>query len=697
MPSSAPGGTAPDEAPRDQGLSPEAPASEAVLVPLSFDDDILSGDSQGNALLLPSARFRRLDPHYFADLRSGNPGQAVILGRHPSSHATYLSKFHDVHLTWSHCLFLGNEFHTYYIGQSRAIAEMITGDWLSPADLAMTGMTRTDDGIAVSQTRLDSAIRIHERVLLSTPDVPSNLELWLHAAIPATAYFLQNRDKFDKFMSFLYCKFQWDMLELLGIDRADVLLQDCSQPYVFEDLTCLRRTSRDNWILPDELEQFQWVAAKVLALHGPTGKPNIFLGRNGPGDSGLNAAMAKLGFDIVVPETLSAVERIRTFASAKFIAGFGGDRMVYAAFCAPGTKIIDIETSLQACDRNNEIFSSAKLAHAFVLADPDTPDQAHLAHGWFAGISHFGLRNLDTTPGSTAGKPSAIPAPPAFRTAGGTIPRNIYLMWDKPRELWPKLVTTCIDLWVEINPDFNVEVFDIGKARDLIAGDIDPGIFDTLKPQHQSDLVRTKLLSTVGGVWADASCLPHMPVRDWIGKFDDLDFAGLPTHQPGQICDNWFMISRKSGYLLSLQYEALVTYWQTPKLNLPQDDRSIRMIGERWEHFISDFAAHDLRIAPYFLWHYLFRQLYDSNGLFRECFDQQKFLSTDGGCGALIRMLQQNRASGIANNPMPDAMRQLLATTAAPLSKLNHHSTDLNYPLDDFRRVVLERLRAAAG
>ena len=264
-------------------------------------------------------------------------------------------------------------------------------------------------------------------------------------------------------------------------------------------------------------------------------------------------------------------------------------------------------------------------------------------------------------------------------------------MWDKPEEAWPPLIKLCLELWVELNPGWNVEIYDLPKARSVVAGDIDMDIFNSLKVQHQSDLLRTKLLSTRGGVWADASCLPHFPVDQWIGDFESNDFSGIPALSQGQKCDNWFMISKENGFLLSIQYRSLIEYWRTPKINLPQDERSITMIAERWQHFISDFAAHELRVAPYFLWHYLFRRNYEVNSEFSSCFDAQKYLSMTGGCGEVIRMLRANFDAGTSNNPMPGELRSLLETTDAQLSKLNHHSYELNYPIDDFRSCILKR------
>jgi hypothetical protein len=271
------------------------------------------------------------------------------------------------------------------------------------------------------------------------------------------------------------------------------------------------------------------------------------------------------------------------------------------------------------------------------------------------------------------------------------IPRNIFLMWDRPRNEWPALVELCIGLWEKLNPKWNVEVYDIEKARRLVCSDVDTNVFNSLKVQHQSDLVRTKLLWLHGGIWVDASCLPHIPVDQWIDDFETYEYASIPSLKPGQVSDNWFLLSKQNGLIMSKQYEALVRYWRTPKINLPQDQRSIDMIAERWEEFMSDYSAHQLRVAPYFLWQYLFRRLAETDEAFAACFKQQRYFAIRGECAFLIRALRSNQANGIANNPIPDELREFLFATTAPLSKLHHSATWLNYPLVGFEQIILKR------
>jgi hypothetical protein len=262
------------------------------------------------------------------------------------------------------------------------------------------------------------------------------------------------------------------------------------------------------------------------------------------------------------------------------------------------------------------------------------------------------------------------------------------MMWDTPQEAWPPLVSFCVNLWRDLNPDYNVEIYDAARARELVKSDFDLEIYDTIKIQHQADILRTKLLAERGGIWVDATCMPHRPVRLWIDRFQDSDFAGLKTLTAGQTVDNWFMISKKCSILMQKQYQNLINYWKTPKIPLPQDARSISMIAERSLLFVSDAAAHDLRIAPYFLWQYLFTRLYETDAEFSEVFRRQTYSSADGGCGFVALALAKQSGSPL---PLQEEIRKHVIYSSAPLSKLIRWNPQTIKILDELRTCVALR------
>ena len=267
------------------------------------------------------------------------------------------------------------------------------------------------------------------------------------------------------------------------------------------------------------------------------------------------------------------------------------------------------------------------------------------------------------------------------------IPKNIFIMWDKPRDQWPRLVAFCVNLWTTLNPEFNVEIYDSEKAFDFVKDDFDLDIYNKMKVQHKSDILRTKLLAERGGIWVDATCMPHRPVRLWIDQFEDSDFAGLKTLTKGQTIDNWFMISRKSSVLMKKQYAALQIYWKTSKIYLPQDSESIAIIAENWQEYVTDFMAHKMRLVPYFIWQYLFTNLVASDPEFAELFKAQKYSSSDGGCGFVALALARHAGPTLS---LPEIQKHVIYS-ASPLSKLIRWNPETEKLIDELRQYVEQR------
>jgi hypothetical protein len=246
-------------------------------------------------------------------------------------------------------------------------------------------------------------------------------------------------------------------------------------------------------------------------------------------------------------------------------------------------------------------------------------------------------------------------------------------------------------MWERLNPEWNVDVYDIDRAKAAICEDIPLHVFETLRAPAQADVLRTKLLSTYGGIWLDASCLPHMPISHWIDEFEDTDLSALPTGAPGRTIASWFLISKKSGLLLSKQYELITKYWQESKMYLPQDRSAIAMMEENWREYISDYAAYTLRIVPYFWWHNIFSRQIEIDSEFSARFKEQKFISKRGGSGVVNDTLKANSGKNV---PLSAELRNFLATTDVQVSKL-HHRVAIDYPFDDLRMCLLDR--ASAG
>jgi hypothetical protein len=173
--------------------------------------------------------------------------------------------------------------------------------------------------------------------------------------------------------------------------------------------------------------------------------------------------------------------------------------------------------------------------------------------------------------------------------------KTIWMCWfqgeDHPR--MPELNRNCIKRWRELNPDWKVNIL----SKETIA-DYVPEYFEIIKnspnrlPQACSDLVRILLLSKYGGVWADASVYPMIPLSDFYDKIvNDTGFFTyrfLPRRVSRELGDretvSWFICADKPN-----QY-----------------------IIERWKcNFIDEFNLK--QNWPYFTFHQVLARLYDTD------------------------------------------------------------------------------------
>lgn len=266
-----------------------------------------------------------------------------------------------------------------------------------------------------------------------------------------------------------------------------------------------------------------------------------------------------------------------------------------------------------------------------------------------------------------------------------SIPNNIFLLWDQPKHSWPPVVQFCIDLWMKLNPDWNVEVHNAATVRSLLETDINQSVLDSATIQAKSDMLRAKLLSTRGGIWADATCMPHMPVGDWIDAYARSDFSAPPNFLPGRTICSWFLISKLAGSIMTKHYLAITKYWRTQKVFLPTDTRSNRIVEANWRAFVDNHAAHELRVCPYFWFHYLFTQQLEREEEFRACFQAQRLLQT-AGYGFVQRKLSESKHESFEL----DELQEFLSKTDVVVSKLNWRS-DFRYPFSEFRETILRR------
>ena len=152
-----------------------------------------------------------------------------------------------------------------------------------------------------------------------------------------------------------------------------------------------------------------------------------------------------------------------------------------------------------------------------------------------------------------------------------SIPKTIWIYWDRGEANAPDLVRHCIASWRERNPGWEVRVLNSTSAAQAIDLPQDP---EGIPVQSYADLLRLRLLKQSGGVWADATAYCLAPLDDWLPPLAQRGFfAFMWTRNdawfiwPGmrRTVTNWFIASEPEGAIISRWEEASFNYWEGRK------------------------------------------------------------------------------------------------------------------------------------
>ena len=98
------------------------------------------------------------------------------------------------------------------------------------------------------------------------------------------------------------------------------------------------------------------------------------------------------------------------------------------------------------------------------------------------------------------------------------IPNHVWMIWDKGWGKAPPLQAMCLRSFKRHNPDYAIHALDLAEAEDLIRRPhyYPDSIWQRASIQTKSDIIRLELLSSTGGVWADANVYCNKPLSNWV-------------------------------------------------------------------------------------------------------------------------------------------------------------------------------------
>lgn len=249
--------------------------------------------------------------------------------------------------------------------------------------------------------------------------------------------------------------------------------------------------------------------------------------------------------------------------------------------------------------------------------------------------------------------------------AGLSLPPVIHSLWLQGEADWPDLVRLCFGRWAQLNPAYQLRVLDRAGAERLLADESLP--IASLSAQSLSDVVRTKLLLTQGGIWVDATVLPTHRLDEWLpALIDSTGFFAFARPGPDRPLSSWFLASSPGHLLFERWWEQVKRFWSVPRdqASTPGDPPPLDPVAT----VAPETAETDSH--PYFWFHYLFDYLIDRDPDVARVWSQCAQVSAEA----------PHRLQGLFAGAERPELRDVLAVALeSPVHKLNWRA---DYPLE---------------
>lgn len=144
------------------------------------------------------------------------------------------------------------------------------------------------------------------------------------------------------------------------------------------------------------------------------------------------------------------------------------------------------------------------------------------------------------------------------------IPKIAYSYWDKKT---PSIIERIIEERRRTMPDWKIILLTDATINNYIDMKSVPSGYEKLKPQHQADWIRLKLLEKYGGLWLDSSII----VNDGAAINEIYNEAcesrvevaafSLDRPEPKEYIENWFIMAPTNSKLIKLwlsEYEKAI-------------------------------------------------------------------------------------------------------------------------------------------
>ena len=236
---------------------------------------------------------------------------------------------------------------------------------------------------------------ITEPVFLATPLEPDVWGRWMTTVLPKCAQF-KTFGNGRKFFCRTAYSWQRDLIQLMGIEEAQVLVHDPGKTYFCRDALTVEYSLADLSICEAEKQVYVDLADACRRDSSDIFGERIFVSRLSwsaihphrvlENECDLIAELSNLGFKAVQPEQLPLKEQIGIFARAKCVVGLGGSALFSTRFCPPGTTVVDIESSDHFVLGHSRMLSSMGHRFGVIFGQQDPSDEAPVHKRWTIDI-----------------------------------------------------------------------------------------------------------------------------------------------------------------------------------------------------------------------------------------------------------------------------------------------------------------------
>ena len=193
-----------------------------------------------------------------------------------------------------------------------------------------------------------------------------------------------------------------ELLRLAGVPAAQIVQHDTQTPTTFDRVIAPSLRNPHGFLDPDSHALFQGMARDNP---GAGGGRRLYVSRLGQARRGsssrhmvneaeVDAAMSRLGFEVIEPEALAPAEQIAAFASADMVVGPSGSALFNVVFCRPGTKVLDIESEPDWIYAHAGLLASCQARYGLFVGKVDADDPAPVHRRFSLDVSALVSRTM---------------------------------------------------------------------------------------------------------------------------------------------------------------------------------------------------------------------------------------------------------------------------------------------------------------